>query len=189
MDNIVASLTSLEGRIGRQTWWIGVIILIVINIVISFLILPLIGLNMMPNFAALMADPNNVDSAAISNSITGTMRTAGWIGLVMSLIFAYPYAALGVKRRHDKDASGIDVWIFIALLLLNNLVQALGLFMGTVEVQPGLAIPTPALPATILNLIIFVYAIYLLVVLGFLRGTPGPNQYGPDPLGATVAAV
>jgi uncharacterized membrane protein YhaH (DUF805 family) len=26
-------------------------------------------------------------------------------------------------------------------------------------------------------------SIWALVVLGFLRGTPGANQYGPDPLG------
>ena len=71
MDNIVANFTSLDGRIGRQSWWIGVVILIVINIVISFLILPLVGISMMPNFAALMADPNNVDAAAIANRDRG----------------------------------------------------------------------------------------------------------------------
>jgi uncharacterized membrane protein YhaH (DUF805 family) len=27
-------------------------------------------------------------------------------------------------------------------------------------------------------------SLWALVVLGFLRGTPGPNQYGPDPLGS-----
>ena len=27
-----------------------------------------------------------------------------------------------------------------------------------------------------------IYAIYMLVVLGFLKGTSGPNNYGPDPL-------
>ena len=33
-----------------------------------------------------------------------------------------------------------------------------------------------AVPFTIL-------ALFLLVELGFRRGIPGPNQYGPDPLG------
>jgi uncharacterized membrane protein YhaH (DUF805 family) len=28
-----------------------------------------------------------------------------------------------------------------------------------------------------------VIAIWFLIELGFLRGTQGPNQYGPDPLG------
>jgi len=33
-----------------------------------------------------------------------------------------------------------------------------------------------------LGIIVGIYAIYLLVVLGFLKGTSGPNNYGPDPL-------
>ena len=129
MDNIVANFTSLDGRIGRQSWWIGVVILIVVNIIISFLILPLVGISMMPNFAALMADPNNADPAAISAAITATMRTAGWVSLVIFLIFLYPSACLSIKRRHDKDNSGLDVWIYFGLTALLLLVQALGLFM------------------------------------------------------------
>lgn len=39
------------------------------------------------------------------------------------------------------------------------------------------------------SLVILVWGIYLLVVLGFLKGTTGPNQYGPDPLGDTAAAT
>lgn len=187
MDNIVANFTSLDGRIGRQSWWIGVVILIVINIIISFLILPLIGISMMPNFAAMMADPNNVDAAAMSAAVAATMRTAGWVSLVIFLIFLYPSACLSVKRRHDKDNSGLDVWIYFGLTALLLLVQALGLFMTNVEVTPGLTIPTPALPFVILQIVVGIYGIYLLVVLGFLRGTAGPNQYGPDPLGGPAA--
>jgi uncharacterized membrane protein YhaH (DUF805 family) len=41
----------------------------------------------------------------------------------------------------------------------------------------------------LLSLVVGVFAIYLLVVLGFLRGTVGPNQYGPDPLGGTASAT
>jgi uncharacterized membrane protein YhaH (DUF805 family) len=189
MDNIVSLFTSTEGRIGRGQWWLGVVILIVINLLISFLILPLVGLNMMPNYGALMANPNAEDLAAAINSIAASARTAYWVGLVITLILAYPYAAIGVKRRHDKDNNGLDVWIFIGLLLLSQLIQALGLGMTTVEVMPGTAIPSPGLPSMILGVVILVYAIYLLVVLGFLRGTAGPNQYGPDPLGGAVATA
>lgn len=187
MDKIVANFTSLDGRIGRQSWWIGVVILIVVNIIISFLIMPLIGISMMPNFAALMADPNNADPAAIANSIAATMRTAAWVSLVMFLIFLYPSAALSIKRRHDKDNSGLDVWIYFGLTALLLLVQALGLFTSNVEISPGVVMPMPGLPFTILQIVVGIYAIYLLVVLGFLKGTTGPNQYGPDPLGGPAA--
>lgn len=189
MDNIVSLFTSTEGRIGRGQWWLGVVILIVINIVISFLILPLIGFNMMPNYGPLLTNPNADDMAAVINQISASARTASWIGLIVTLILAYPYAAIGVKRRHDKDNNGMDVWIFIALLLLSQLIQALGLGMGMVEVMPGTSVPSPGLPSMILGVIILVYAIYMLVVLGFLRGTAGPNQYGPDPLGGAMATA
>lgn len=35
----------------------------------------------------------------------------------------------------------------------------------------------------LINFIPFIGAIWALVELGFLRGTPGPNRFGPDPLG------
>jgi uncharacterized membrane protein YhaH (DUF805 family) len=41
----------------------------------------------------------------------------------------------------------------------------------------------------ILGIVVGIFALYLLVVLGFLRGTPGPNQYGPDPVGGTATAT
>lgn len=34
----------------------------------------------------------------------------------------------------------------------------------------------------IFSLASFAVSIWGLVELGFLRGTPGPNQYGPDPI-------
>ena len=182
MDKIISNYTSLDGRIGRQSWWIGVVILIVVNIIISFLILPLVGVSMMPNMAALMADPNNVDAQAIADTVTATMRTAGWVSLVIFLIFLYPSAAISIKRRHDKDNSGLDVWIYFGLTAILLLVQALGLFMTVTDVG-GIQFPTPSLPFTILQIIVGIFGIYLLVVLGFLKGTSGPNQYGPDPLG------
>ena len=37
---------------------------------------------------------------------------------------------------------------------------------------------------TIFSLASASVSIYMIVELGFLRGTPGPNQYGPDPLAA-----
>ncbi len=44
--------------------------------------------------------------------------------------------------------------------------------------QPSLLSIGIAVPFTVLSL-------FLLVELGFRRGTVGPNQYGPDPLGPT----
>jgi uncharacterized membrane protein YhaH (DUF805 family) len=188
MDNIVGLFTSTTGRISRKSWWLGTVILIVVNIVISLLILPLIGVSMMPNMAALVADPANVDAAAVSASIADGMRRSGWASLVLFVIFAFPIYALSLKRRHDKDNNGMDAIIYLALVAILLLIQALGIGWETVTVGT-VSLPTPSMWLNILSIAVGIYAIYMLVVLGFLKGTAGPNQYGPDPLGAPVAAA
>jgi uncharacterized membrane protein YhaH (DUF805 family) len=42
---------------------------------------------------------------------------------------------------------------------------------------------------TLIILVPAIGSIWLLVELGFLRGTPGANKYGPDPLGAVPVAA
>jgi uncharacterized membrane protein YhaH (DUF805 family) len=73
---------------------------------------------------------------------------------------------------------------------LVNLSGALGIGYTMMDVGNGITIPTPSLPLTGINVLHGLFGLYLLVVLGFLKGTTGSNQYGPDPLivGATAAA-
>jgi uncharacterized membrane protein YhaH (DUF805 family) len=99
----------------------------------------------------------------------------------MFIVFVYPSAAISIKRRHDRNNNGLDVWIYFALVVIVQLISALGVGMSTMDVG-GTAIPVPGPIVTGLGLIVGIYAIYLLVVLGFLKGTAGPNNYGPDPL-------
>ncbi len=42
--------------------------------------------------------------------------------------------------------------------------------------------------AALILVVLAVAGIYMLVQLGFLRGTPGSNTYGPDPLAMTATA-
>ena len=117
------------------------------------------------------------------------MHKSGWISLVFFVIFLIPILALGMKRRHDRDNNGMDLLIYLGLTVLVLLTQALGI--GYTDTTVGtLTIPTPGPINMILGVILGIYAIYLLVVMGFLKGTTGTNQYGPDPLtmGAAVAA-
>jgi uncharacterized membrane protein YhaH (DUF805 family) len=189
MNNLSSLFFSTEGRIGRGRWWLGVVIFAVVWIVVAFLLLPLAGVSMMPNMAALMQP--GADMTALSESIAGGMRTSAWVSLILFLILAYPAYCLQVKRRHDRDNNGMDVIIYLALSAIVLLIQALGIGYTMTEIPgaAGLSIPQPSLPLTILSLVLGVYAIYLLVVCGFLRGTAGPNQYGPDPLGGAAMAT
>lgn len=183
MDNIMRLYTTTEGRIGRQRWWIGVLILVVVNILISLVILPLVGVSMMPNMAAVMS-PDGVDAAAVSQAIANGITRSAWASLVLFVIFAYPGYALSVKRRHDKDNNGMDVLIYMGLTFVVLLLQALGIGWETMTVN-GITFPTPSMWLNGLNLIVGIYAIYLLVMLGFLKGTTGENSFGPDPLGSS----
>lgn len=180
MNNIVQLFTTTDGRISRKSWWLGVVILIVAGIVLT-LLLGLVGLSVWPNMAAFESG----DSAAIAEALAASSRAAGWGSLVSFVIFAYPSYALSMKRRHDRDNNGLDLQIYYGVAVVLLLLQALGIGYEQMPIPglEGVTVPTPGLLISILSVITGVYAIYLLVVLGFLRGTAGPNQYGPDPLG------
>jgi uncharacterized membrane protein YhaH (DUF805 family) len=77
-----------------------------------------------------------------------------WVGL-----------ALGVKRLHDRNKSG---WWLALFWLLPGVLQGIGEQIGTLGI--------------VLMVASLAISIWGLVELGFLRGTVGPNQYGPDPL-------
>lgn len=177
--------TKTDGRISRRTFWIGAIILAVVNIVISLLILPLIGLGG-PNIAAITA--STTDPAQFSAVAAGVIQASAWGSLVVFLIFAYPAYCLSVKRRHDKNNSGRDVLIYFALAIVMLLVQALGLGYTITEVQ-GIPVPVPSPLFSVIGIAVGIFGLYMLVVLGFLKGTDGTNNYGPDPLANGAAAT
>jgi uncharacterized membrane protein YhaH (DUF805 family) len=184
--DFMALYTSADGRISRKTWWIGAIILAVANMIVTLLILPLLGIGMV-NTAQLTGAAAN-DPQLIASLVTSAMQTSGWASLVLLIIFAWPTYCLSVKRRHDKNNNGYDVIGYLALTAIVLLVQGLGLGYTTMTVGTT-TVPTPSVLSMILGAITAVYGIYLLIVLGFLKGTPGSNQYGPDPLGGSAIAA
>ena len=82
--------------------------------------------------------------------------------------------AVGIKRLHDRDKSGWWVLLFyFGPQVLNGLATAAG--------------ETEQILSLLLSTAAFALTIWALVELGFLRGTPGPNRYGPDPLATPTA--
>jgi uncharacterized membrane protein YhaH (DUF805 family) len=77
-----------------------------------------------------------------------------------------------VKRLHDRDRPGILAAVFLGPSLLVGITDALGITgRGTWNTLDYL-----------LNGLVLIVSLWALVELGFLRGTQGPNRYGPDPL-------
>jgi uncharacterized membrane protein YhaH (DUF805 family) len=89
------------------------------------------------------------------------------------LIVGWLMLAVAVRRLHDRDKSGMWAVLFFivpAVLLLTFWVA---------QWEPS----NPMVPLTMS--VVIVLSIWGFVEIGFLAGTKGDNQYGPDPLGST----
>lgn len=150
---------SSNGRVSRKTWWMGTLVLIVASIVLYFVI-GLVGLGM----------------------------TTAYGPLIAYLILVYPAYNLGVKRRHDRDNSGMDYKVLMVLSALTTLLQAFGIGYSRTDLGNGFVAMVPDTWMSIVQLAVGIFAIYVLVQLGFLRGTLGPNSYGADPVGLAATA-
>ena len=99
--------------------------------------------------------------------------TVGLIAtLILQVLLLYPSYALSAKRFQDRNKSGGLALIGIGLGILQTLARLLGL-------------SNPYAPTGIdwiLNIALLIVGIWYLIELGILRGTVGPNTYGPDPL-------
>ena len=145
--------TSFDGRINRQPYWVGVLVMVAIAIVVGLFLGFLFGMSLGPmSFGARL------------------------LMFIFQLAFVYPSAALMVKRFHDRDKPGHYAAILLGLIVLKGLTDVLGI--------TGDPFDASALDY-VLNLAIFGVSIWFLIELGFLRGTVGTNQYGPDPLSGT----
>jgi uncharacterized membrane protein YhaH (DUF805 family) len=83
--------------------------------------------------------------------------------------------ALSVKRLHDRDRSG--AWVFLQILLLLVALTILVVAIAAPGADWAKILVWP------IGIIALVFSVWLFVEMGFLRGTQGPNRFGPDPLG------
>jgi len=131
------TFTSFNGRIPRKTFWLAILVMIVITWILEFILFALFGASMMS------VDPNATPEAqamAAQEAMSGMMLPLG----ILILLTIWPSLAIYTKRWHDRDKSGW--WSLIGLVPL-------------------------------------IGGIWMIVELGFLRGTEGPNRFGPDPIG------
>lgn len=94
------------------------------------------------------------------------------VTFVISLPIFFAAFALSIKRGHDRDRP--DAYIIAFYLLL------LGFQIVALTSDPL----NPSMLAAVLGIPVGIWAIVMLIDLGFLRGTRGANRYGPDPLNA-----
>ena len=97
--------------------------------------------------------------------------------ILVQVALLYPNFAVMLKRAHDRDMSPV---LPVAATLLSVIFSALE-FFGAIDNNPD---SEPDLPLILFVLITACFLIYCLIVLGFFKGTPGPNRFGPNPLEA-----
>ena len=152
--------TSFEGRINRKPFWIASLIMMAVAIVLSLVIVA----------------PTTMMSPGLGV----------FLSLIIWLALLYPVVALGVKRLHDRGKSGQLMAVFLAPSIIIQLGDLLGI-TGSEQVVGGETVYLPNMLGWLLIMVSLGVAIWALIELGILKGTTGPNAYGPDPLAGTAA--
>jgi uncharacterized membrane protein YhaH (DUF805 family) len=97
-------------------------------------------------------------------------------GLIFLAVLAASFVAAlanGARRLHDRGKSAWWLLLFMGLPTLLSIPAELVRFSSDPGAQGA---------GALLTLLGLPFSIWGLVVMGFLKGTTGPNKYGDDPL-------
>lgn len=148
-------LFSLDGRISRQPYWIGMLIILMASVVLKMALGPMFDVTVNEFIAQRRPEE------------------AVRLDILVNLIVLWPSLAITIKRLHDRNRPatwGIVLYILFGIMIVME-------FFGFVG--------TPQQPQPIflgVALLMAVIGLWLLVELGFLKGSKGDNPYGPNPL-------
>ena len=90
----------------------------------------------------------------------------GYLGMIVSGIF------VAIKRLHDRNKPGWWVAIFYVIPMILSGASAYMTYEAGEQTSM----------AMLISLIGLAISLWAFVELGCLRGTVGPNEYGPDPI-------
>jgi uncharacterized membrane protein YhaH (DUF805 family) len=168
----ISLFTRLDGRLGRARWWLGTFVIGLASLVIIWVILRLLKVP-----AGYQLDPS-IDPGERSRYA----RLFVYAYAASTAMIAYPAVALMKKRLNDRDRPS---WLWAVFWAPIIPYIAVTLFeIGTEAADAPLDSTSSAL-LFVVHAAISIITIWAIVELGFLRGTPGPNRYGPDPLAAS----
>jgi uncharacterized membrane protein YhaH (DUF805 family) len=162
-------LLHFEGRINRARYWLAVLI------ILCSMVFALLSLAVISAFFGIATGPLAIDIVGASASFDLDPDAAVKVALFpqvvtipMTLLFAWFYVAASIKRLHDRNKRG---WWMIPFVAATGLYSQFGGWFGGAAFFVGLPV--------------FIATIWGVVEMCFLKGTSGPNRYGPDPLAPT----
>ncbi len=187
---------SFKGRISRKTWWIYHF-LSPTGILIAAALWDDYGAPELPSPEALGTVFAGLSPVSLTSlcfwvwiSLAGQAKRwhdhskSGWWALVSSA------ATLLLVFKLAMDALGI--WWFIIMHVFLPVIFSVFLFLPSLDDDPKLplfhAAPDQIVLSVFFLLLILAWALAILVG-GFLRGTRGPNRFGPDPLAPPAANI
>ena len=162
---------SLQGRISRKWWWIGMITVLFASYGLSIGLLWLTG----------------EDPSYYWNDKNPTPQTA-LIEAIVFIITLRASFAVDIKRIHDRTRTA---YLLVPLYLGElGLITLDGSGLNPLYFSPQTSNPLfDPLVLTSLIFVLIVYAIWLLIELGLGRGTRGETKYGPDPTAPLTAST
>lgn len=173
-------LFGFEGRINRAKIWLVGLLILGSGLCLGLLLFSIAGLFDITGLVSFGFDVSDVfglvDPATVRAGIE-TIRKADTTATLLPILFrvivtpvaVWCFAAVCVKRLHDRDKSG---WWIIPFVVVPGLFQQFEDRLGD----------TAALSA--LGLAVGGLGIWGAIELLFLRGTRKTNRFGPDPLPA-----
>jgi uncharacterized membrane protein YhaH (DUF805 family) len=173
-------LFGFEGRINRAKYWLSGLIIIGAALSVSMLLFAvafLFGVSRPLSFAFHGSDVFRIVDPAAWRMAIDNLRNADLTSTatLLPLLFrvtvtpvvVWCCAAIFIKRLHDRNRSG---WWMVAFFVVPGLYHQFEDRLGDTYV-----VAFVGLMASILGLWCF-------IEIACLRGTQGPNRFGPDPL-------
>lgn len=153
---MIRAFFSFEGRMNRKPFWLWGLALLAIIVVAAGAYFAMLGIR----------NPTLSDAQIEEKS-----NPFLWL---LTAVTLWPTFALTIKRLSDRDRA----WWWSLPMILPGYAQSIAAEITHTE---GLFLSkSPIMLA--LDAAMVVTTLWFLIECGFLRGTDGPNRYGPDPL-------
>jgi uncharacterized membrane protein YhaH (DUF805 family) len=173
-------LFRFEGRITRAEYWLAGLIIVCWMAFLAGLMAgatKIISGAAPGTFGFSIDDIFGVVDPASLRSAIGKLRNGEWLSATIlvpqafhaagTLLFLWVYAATSIKRLHDRDRSG---WWMVPFFVFPGLCEQFGNRFDNFHI------------AVFFGLVTGVLALWGLVEMYCLRGSPWTNRFGVDPL-------
>lgn len=158
-------LFSFDGRINRKPYIITITVLMLVAAALL-----LVGATL------VTGDPFSLEFWGLRPE---NIRVWGPIYGGMWLLAIWPTLALATKRLHDRN---YPLWIGLAFYLVLLIASAAIVWFGPGTFEAASAHRSSQASTLILTLLLLPASVWFTAQVMFMRGVPGPNAWGPDPL-------